>query len=114
MIEAYKKFFTNYAKFDGCSSRADYWYVVLVNMLINFAISALTKATDLSFIAYLSWVYTLVTFVPGLALIARRMHDINKSGWAFLMILIPIAGPIIVLVYLLKDRVEPNNYGERI
>lgn len=38
MIEAYKKFLSNYANFKGCSSRSDYWWVVLCNFIIGFVI----------------------------------------------------------------------------
>ena len=51
--------------------------------------------------------------LPTLAATVRRLHDINKSGWYYLMILIPIAGPFIVLVYLCTASVdEGNTYGE--
>ena len=34
MVEAYKKFWKNYTKFDGCSSRADYWWTLLANIIV--------------------------------------------------------------------------------
>ena len=114
MIEAYKKFITNYATFSGCSSRSDYWYVVLCNFIIGLAISLLTSITGIKEMVYLSYIYSLATLVPSIAIVVRRLHDINKSGWYYLMALIPLAGPIIVLVYLLTDRKEPNQFGERI
>lgn len=114
MIEAYKKFFSNYANFKGCSSRSDYWWVVLCNFLVGFIIGFVSGLTGVQEITYLSYIYELAIIVPSIALIVRRLHDINKSGWYYFMILIPIAGPIIVLVYLLTDRVEPNNFGERV
>lgn len=114
MVEAYKKFLSNYANFNGCSSRSDYWWVVLCNALIGFVIGFVSGFTGIEDIMYLSYLYTLAVFVPSIALIVRRLHDINKSGWYYFMVLVPLAGPIIVLVYLLTDRVEPNNFGERI
>ena len=57
MIEAYKKFFANYANFNGCSSRADYWWVVLCNFLIGFAIGFVAGLTGIQEITYLSYVY---------------------------------------------------------
>ena len=114
MIEAYKKFLSNYVNFKGCSSRADYWYVVLCNFLIGFVIGLVSSITGVKEIMYLSYIYEVAILLPSIGLIIRRLHDINKSGWYYWMILIPIAGPIIILVYLLTDRVEPNNFGERI
>lgn len=118
MIEAYKKFFKNYARFDGCSSRADYWWVCLANTIIGFALGfvfgLIAGITEVQSIRFVPCLYSLAVIVPAIALIVRRLHDINKSGWYYFMILIPIAGPIIILIYLLTDRVEPNNYGERV
>ena len=63
---------------------------------------------------YLASLYSLAVLVPSIALIVRRLHDINKSGWYYFMVLIPIAGPFIFLYYMVTDCVEPNNYGERV
>ena len=114
MIEAYKKFLSNYANFKGCSSRSDYWWVILCNFIIGFIIGFVSGITGIKEVQYLSYIYSLAVLIPGIALVVRRLHDINKSGWYYFMVLIPIAGPIIMLVYLLTDRVEPNNFGERV
>lgn len=117
MIEAYKKFLMNYANFSGRSSRADYWWVVLANILIGFIIGFICGLLQLdqSVSMCVSGVYSLAVLIPGIALVVRRLHDINKSGWYYFMGLIPLAGPIIVLVYMLTDSVNENNqYGERV
>ncbi len=56
--------------------------------------------------------YGLAVFVPGLAASVRRLHDVGKSGWYLLVYLIPIAGPIWLLVLLCTDS-QPgdNKYG---
>lgn len=56
--------------------------------------------------------YSLATLVPGLAVAWRRLHDIGKSGGYWFFILIPLVGPIILLVWLAKaDDVGDNAYG---
>ena len=114
MVEAYQKYLTNYANFKGRSTRSDYWYVVLANFIIGFvlgfvgSILHLGKITDI-----ISIIYSLATLVPGIAIVFRRLHDINKSGWFYLLVLIPIVGWIIMLVFLCTPSVnENNNYGE--
>jgi len=119
MIEAYKKFFRNYTNFSGRSTRSDYWWVVLANFLIGFVIGFVfgfiggltgTDVTKLTNIV--TTIYELVIIVPAIALVIRRLHDINKSGWYYFMILIPIIGWIIVLVYFCSPSVNENNkYG---
>ena len=116
MIEAYKKFLRNYANFNGRSTRADFWWVVLCNFCIGVVlgiIGGLLGENGLRIVTIISYIYELAILVPTLALIVRRLHDINKSGWYIFMGLIPIAGPIILLVYYCTASVnEGNQYGE--
>ena len=112
MLIAYKKFWSNYVNFSGRSTRSDYWYVVLMNIIITGVIDILVEiAPELSI---LNTIYLVVTLIPGIALITRRFHDINKSGFNYFWIFVPIVGLIIFLVYLCTASVEENNkYGER-
>ena len=56
--------------------------------------------------------YMLAMFVPGLAVTARRLHDVGKSGWMYLVIFIPIIGVIWLLVLLFTDGDSgTNEYG---
>jgi len=110
MVEAYKKFLSNYANFNGRSSRSDYWYVVLANIIISLVLGLLGKVG-----VALSSIYSVAILVPTLALIVRRLHDINRSGWSYLFMLIPLVGWIIVLIFFCTDSVNDNNrYGERV
>ena len=113
MVEAYKKFFQNYANFKGRSTRSDYWYVMLANFLIGFGIGFVFGLIDMADLgSKVSLLYSIVTLIPGLALFTRRMHDINKSGWAWLWCLVPFVGAIVVLVFLCLASVnEGNKYG---
>jgi uncharacterized membrane protein YhaH (DUF805 family) len=55
----------------------------------------------------------LGSIIPGLAVTVRRLHDLNKSGWNYFIILIPLIGSIILLVWLFTDGDRfTNNYGE--
>jgi uncharacterized membrane protein YhaH (DUF805 family) len=51
-------------------------------------------------------------FVPGLAVLVRRLHDVGKSGWMYFIALIPIIGAIWLLVLLFTDSQQgDNNWG---
>ena len=57
--------------------------------------------------------FALAMIIPSLAVLVRRLHDIGKSGWYFLMYLIPLVGPILMLVWLFTDGNRfVNNYGD--
>lgn len=117
MVEAYQRLFKNYANFNGRSTRSDYWYIFLGNFLVGFVLgligglfSELGGLTDA-----LATIYSLVMLVPGIALVVRRLHDINKSGWFYFIALVPLVGGIILLVFLCTASVNENNrYGERV
>lgn len=117
MMDYVKKCFQNYANFSGRARRAEYWYFYLFNFIISAALSLLsTIAGEGSFIATaftsIASLYSLATLVPGLAVAWRRLHDIGKSGGYWFFILIPLVGPIILLVWLAKaGDVGDNAYG---
>jgi len=57
-------------------------------------------------------VFVLATIIPGLAVAARRLHDTNRSGWWMFIALIPLIGPIVLIVFLATDGTPGSNtYG---
>ena len=109
-----------YATFSGRATRSEYWYFVLIYSItytiligIDFAIGTFSKQLmeNGSFLGYLSTAYSLVLFLPSLAVTVRRLHDINKSGLWVLFILVPIIGFILLVVYLCTNSKEDNKYG---
>lgn len=100
--EAIKLFFSNYANFSGRSRRSEYWYATLFNFLMSLIIGS---------IPYVGTIWALVVFIPSLAVCARRLHDIGKSGWWYLLNFIPLVGSIILIVWFCKDSTEANQWG---
>lgn len=106
----------NYAKFTGRSRRRELWMFILFNMIFALAAMLLDRAlgTTLAALPYgiIYIAYGLFTFLPGLAVAVRRMHDIGKSGWMLLIALIPLVGAIWLLVLYCKDSMPGDNeYG---
>ena len=54
-------------------------------------------------------IYQLVVFLPGLAVMVRRLHDVGKSGWCYFWILLPIAGWIMILIWLCREGERRTN-----
>ena len=102
-VDAVKLFFIRYTDFKGRSRRSEYWWVYLFNMIVSTLISII--------IADLAWIWTLATIVPGIALCIRRLHDTGRSGWWALISLVPLAGPIILLVFVCQDSAPDNPWG---
>ncbi len=101
----------NYAGFNGRATRSEYWYFVLFYSIISIAISIIGAVISDKF-GILSKLYFLALVIPSLAVMIRRLHDIGKSGWWWLISIIPLIGPIWLIV-LLATRSDPgdNKYG---
>jgi uncharacterized membrane protein YhaH (DUF805 family) len=82
-IEAVKICLSKYAQFNGRASRPEFWYFFLFFFIYFFVAGFL-----LGMVAVSDEVFGLATlvliipiFVPSIAVAARRLHDINQSGW---------------------------------
>ena len=108
--EAIKSVFSQYAGFSGRARRSEYWYFVLFNFIVSFVLGLLGQAA--SIFSILSGIVSLALLVPGLAVAIRRLHDIGKSGWYLLFVLIPLVGSIILIIWCCKDSDPGDNaYG---
>lgn len=101
MEELTKEYVTMWQKwndFEGRSSVRDYWMAILINWLVIMILGALGQGFRI--FNLIDAMYGIAVIVPSLAIFVRRMHDINKSGWNILWLLIPLFGWI-YLIYLL-------------
>ena len=114
--EAISSVFSNYANFSGRARRSEYWYFCLFNIIVSMILSLLMKLTAGSVMFNLfriaDVVYSLAVLIPGLAVAWRRLHDIGRSGAWYLLLLVPIVGVIVLIVWFCKDS-QPgvNQYG---
>ena len=81
--ESLKTCFGKYAKFDGRASRSEFWYFVLFCFVYFFVAGFLLGFSGVSDAAFdgATLVLLIPIFIPSIAVAARRLHDINKSGW---------------------------------
>lgn len=105
-----------YTEFSGRARRKEYWIYSMWTLLIGVPLFILDIYLDLynqEFgMGLLSGIWFLLLFLPTTAVTVRRLHDSDKSGWIFLVSLIPIAGPFIVLGFMCKPgTVGDNRFG---
>lgn len=112
LVEAYKRVvLERYAQFEGRAGRAEFWWFVLANLLVQVVLNILMGIADIFFI--LALLYGLAVLIPSLAVAIRRLHDTGKSGWFLLIGLIPIVGFILLIVfYATEGDAGANEYGE--
>ena len=81
--ESLKTCFGKYAKFDGRASRSEFWYFLLfcfVYMFVGGFLLGLSGATQAGIDGAILFLMIPI-FIPSIAVAARRLHDINQSGW---------------------------------
>lgn len=100
--------FSKYATFSGRSSRSAYWYWALFAFIVGVISYALSLAIGSMVIYY---VVELAIIVPGIAVGVRRLHDIGRSGWWYLIVIVPLIGAIVLLVWFVQASDGPNEYG---
>ena len=104
-----------YAVFSGRARRKVYWMFALFNLIICIvlgvieAIAGIAPEGDQSVLA---GIYSLAVLIPAIAVSVRRLHDTNHSGPWLLIALVPLIGPIILLVFMVQDSQQGDNqYG---
>ena len=133
MINAYKNFFKNYAEFTGRSTRPDYWWVWLGNLILSipfwiiyFYIVYLSTVMDsvsdsaseaifmvFGLVAIIYAVFYLAILVPTLAISVRRLRDAGFH-WAFIFLrFAPMGGLALLILFAMPTKeTEVVNYSE--
>ncbi|TMH09563.1 MAG: DUF805 domain-containing protein [Betaproteobacteria bacterium] len=111
-LQALKK----YADFSGRARRREYWFFVLFNIIISIVLTVcdvvLGTYNAAASIGILTGIYTLAVLIPGIAVSVRRLHDTGRSGWWLLIVLVPLIGWIVLLIFMLIDSQPGQNaYG---
>jgi uncharacterized membrane protein YhaH (DUF805 family) len=102
-IDAIKICFTKYVDFNDCASRPEFWWWFLFTVIASLALQAVSYN--------LSGAFSIATFLPSLAVGARRLHDTNRSAWWLLLYFLPIIGWIVLIVFWAETG-QPNRYGD--
>ena len=111
---AINKAFNNYLNFSGRANRSEFWYFFLFILLIN----ALTHVIDTYIIGYhpeemgiVSGVFWLATAIPQLSITFRRLQDVGKSGWWFLLSFTIIGFIPLIVWWCTMSEPRKNRYG---
>jgi uncharacterized membrane protein YhaH (DUF805 family) len=101
-----------YAKFDGRATRSEYWYFILFSTITYIVIMVIDGfiASVTGGLPVLTILAMLGMIVPSIAVGVRRLHDIGKSGWWYLIALVPFIS-LILIAFFVIDSKEDNIYG---
>lgn len=111
MAEAVRAVLTNYSTFSGRSRRSEYWFWTLSVAILSVVLGVI-RLISFPVGLTLEIIVGLALLVPGWAVGCRRLHDTGKSGWLQLLVLIPIVGLIVLIVFFASDSNQGSNkYG---
>ena len=108
-MKYYIEFWKRAFDFKGVASRPQYWFAVLVNFIVILVLSLIFGASDSTEAITVSDVYAIIVLIPCISISIRRLHDQNRSGWLYLINLIPVIGSIIIFIFMLLGTVKVNN-----
>ena len=105
----YKK----YAVFSGRARRKEYWFFTLfvtISFILLAIVDGITGTLDpMSGVGLTTVIFALGSILPSIAVSVRRLHDTDRSGWWFLISLIPLIGGIVLLVFCCLDSSPGQN-----
>lgn len=113
-MEWYLAVLRKYATFGGRAHRTEFWFFTLWSLVVSLVLLVIELALGLGneYFGPLTSLYSVAVFVPSLAVGARRLHDIGRSGWWQLLMLIPILGAIVLIVWWArKGEPQRNAHG---
>ena len=116
IMQSISTVFSKYITFAGRAQRSEYWWFILFILIGSAVAAAFDTVTGSMNFTYgtgiIGAIFSLVIFLPCWAVEVRRLHDVGKSGWWLLIILIPLIGSIILLIWLIRKGTEGDNqYG---
>jgi uncharacterized membrane protein YhaH (DUF805 family) len=106
--------------FSGRSRRTEYWMFQLFNFLVALAVglvafacgAILSEKDGFNVFSICLGMFGVVSFIPALSITVRRLHDIGRSGWWYLIAFVPLIGGLILFVFMLLDSdPDRNEYG---
>ena len=114
-MEWYLKVINSYFDFNGRARRKEYWMFVLINSIISIISFYLDNILGTAFAIGYGPIYIgygLAVLIPSIAVAIRRLHDVGKSGWMYLIVILPIVGPIWLIILFVREVEQCENlYG---
>ena len=104
-----------YVCVQGRASRSEYWWFALfmfmVNVIFGIVGFGISQHMGVEFNPDYGNIAMLIFLMPSIGVGVRRLHDLDKSGWWFLVFLIPFIGLIMLVWMVQKGTPGANRYG---
>ncbi|MGR3461728.1 MAG: DUF805 domain-containing protein [Roseovarius sp.] len=96
----------NYANFSGRAARSEFWWFALFVLVVSLVLQLILG--DI-----VSAIFSLAVLLPSIAVAVRRLHDVDRSGWWYLLVLIPLIGGLILIFafFIHRGTAGDNRFG---
>ena len=111
-MDWYLNVLKNYFGFGGRARRKEYWMFVLVNIIFTFVLGILDRMLGWERAGgegILTTIYGVLVFIPWWAVQLRRLHDTDRSAWWLLVLLIPIVGWLVIIIFNCQNGTPGSN-----
>ena len=109
-----KTCFNKFAVFSGRASRSEFWFFALFCLLAGI----ITSIIDVMILGYpyeengpINLIFSVALIIPSISVAARRLHDINKSGWWQLLWITIIGGILLIIWHATEGENKKNKFG---
>ena len=106
--EAISSGFSKYVQFGGRACRSEYWYWTLFVIIATIVANIIDATLGLGIVGM---IVGLALFLPGLAVSARRLHDIDRTFWWVLLAFTIIGTLVLIYWACLRGTAGPNRFG---
>lgn len=120
LVESVTSAFKNYTTFTGRASRGDYWWYVLGYSIVAVILTIVDKAVFgggqttaemMGDTGPLAGIWVLINIIPLISAGVRRLHDTDRSGWFYLIALVPLVNLYLLYVLATKGTAGQNRFG---
>ena len=100
--------FNKYSNFEGRARKSEFWWFQLI-WVVSYIVMIISNNEAIAFICLGIIIFIAI---PLISVGVRRLHDTNKSGFYYLLSLIPFIGGLILLFMMIGDGTKgKNQYG---
>jgi len=113
LIENFVAVLRKYAVFSGRARRREYWLFMLCGIILSVVFNVLGLIPGLGTVFnVLYFIVGAALFIPFISVGVRRLHDVGRPGKHYLVVLIPLVGLILLIMWTVKEGApEANEYG---
>jgi uncharacterized membrane protein YhaH (DUF805 family) len=113
MVENYIEFMKKYFVFTGRAERNGFLLFVYAHIIVGFVIGLIMELMGMYKEAgIVCGLYGLVVLLLISSAGVRRLHDTGRSGWWYLLIIIPLVNSVLVVWLCLDSDLKTNKYGD--